>query len=449
MNIKKMKNQFFAATACLLFAFVTLLASCAPDNTSASSSAENSYNEKSEFSQSESTPSNESASPSSSETESDASSDASSEESSEASDDISTEPSAPLEESDLTSSQNNSQGTSSTPGEQENSEDISEPPVHVHEWEEADCETPKTCVTCGETTGTAAGHDWQNATCTVAKTCATCGMTEGEANGHDWQEATCTTAKTCTACQQTTGNATGHQYFDGVCEACGEKDPDYQEPITYSQGLAYHVNEDGKTCSVSIGTCTDADINIPPTIDGYIVTEIGEDAFVNCASMTSITIPDSVTTISYYPFSGCPNLVFTQYEQGLYLGTSTNPYHALVGIASDDTGSIVSFKVHEDTKCIADGTFGGCFNLLSIELPDGITRIGLRMFEDCESLESVHVPGNVTQIASGAFQGCRNLKRVTFEGTVAQWGDITKGNFWNDNVPATEVVCTDGTVSLA
>ncbi|MBE6579290.1 MAG: leucine-rich repeat domain-containing protein [Ruminococcaceae bacterium] len=475
MNTKKMKKLCFAATACLLFAFVTLLASCAPDNTPASSSAESSNNENSELSKHESTISDESFSPSSSETESGSSSDASDEESSEPSDDISTEPSASPEESDVTSSQDNSPEPSSEPGEQENSEDISEPPVHVHEWEEADCENPKTCVTCGETTGTVAGHDWQIATCTSAKTCATCGKTEGsakghnwkaatcvcaktcqvcgategEANGHDWQGATCTIAKTCKTCQQTTGNANGHQYLDGVCETCGERDPDYQEPITYSQGLAYQVNEDGKTCSVSIGTCTDADISIPPTIDGYIVTEIGEDAFANCANITSITIPDSVTTISYYPFARCPNLVFTQYEQGLYLGTSTNPYHALVGIASDDTGSVVSFKVHEDTKCIADNTFGGCFNMVSIELPNGITRIGRRMFEDCERLESVHVPGNVTQIAAGAFQGCRNLERVTFEGTVTQWDVITKGNFWNDNVPAAEVVCSDGTVSLA
>lgn len=475
MNTPKMKKLFFTAAICLLFAFVTLLASCTPDNTPTSSSAENSNYENSEIIKNESTASDDNSCPSSSENESGTSSDASDEEPAEPSDGVSAEPSAPPEESDVTSSQDDSPEPSSDPGEQENSEDISESPVHVHEWEEADCENPKTCVTCGETTGTAAGHDWQNATCTSAKTCVTCektegsakghdweaatctaaktcrvcGAAEGKANGHDWQEATCTTAKTCKTCQQTTGNANDHQYLDGVCEACGEKDPDYQKPITYSQGLAYQVNEDGKTCSVSIGTCTDADINIPPTIDEYIVTEIGEDAFANCANITSITIPDSVTTISYYPFSGCPDLVFTQYEQGLYLGTGTNPYHALVGIASDDTGSVVSFKVHEDTKCIADSTFGGCFNMVSIELPDGITRIGRRMFEDCESLESVHVPGNVTQIASGAFQGCRNLKRVTFEGTVAQWDTIAKGNFWNDNVPAVEVVCIDGTASLA
>lgn len=50
-----------------------------------------------------------------------------------------------------------------------------------HDWQEANCTIPKTCVKCGEIKGEALGHDWQEATCTEARTCSVCGETEGEA----------------------------------------------------------------------------------------------------------------------------------------------------------------------------------------------------------------------------------------------------------------------------
>ena len=66
-----------------------------------------------------------------------------------------------------------------------------------------------------------------------------------------------------------------------------------------SVGLVYTVNEDGKTCSVSeIGSCTDTDIVIPKkNPDGYRVTAIGDWAFGGCSDLTSVTFPNSVTSI--------------------------------------------------------------------------------------------------------------------------------------------------------
>ena len=59
-----------------------------------------------------------------------------------------------------------------------------------HEWQEATCETPQTCVKCGKIEGEALGHTWKAATCTEPKTCSVCGKTEGEAIGHfprEWE----------------------------------------------------------------------------------------------------------------------------------------------------------------------------------------------------------------------------------------------------------------------
>lgn len=86
-----------------------------------------------------------------------------------------------------------------------------------HEWRDATCTEPKTCVKCGEVTGVAAGHDWESATCTEPKTCDVCGKTRGDPLGHTWQEATCETPRTCALCGATDGEASGHQWQDATC----------------------------------------------------------------------------------------------------------------------------------------------------------------------------------------------------------------------------------------
>ncbi len=55
---------------------------------------------------------------------------------------------------------------------------------------------------------------------------------------------------------------------------------------------------------------------------------------------------------------------------------------------------------------------------------------------------------SVTGIGYGAFSWCSSLTSITFNGTKAEWRAIEKGSDWNKNVPATQVVCTDGTVSM-
>ena len=102
-----------------------------------------------------------------------------------------------------------------------------------HEWQDADCVTPKTCTLCQATEGEALGHSWQEASCETPKTCTGCGVTEGEAPGHTWQEAICETPKTCTACGKTEGEAS-HGWtdwsFDGEaamlrsCGSCGAEE---------------------------------------------------------------------------------------------------------------------------------------------------------------------------------------------------------------------------------
>ncbi len=101
-----------------------------------------------------------------------------------------------------------------------------------HEWADATCSEPQTCVKCGKTEGEPLGHIWENATCEEPETCSRCGDTKGEALGHSWTEATCEAPRTCSVCSKTEGESLGHTYgawqLNGIdvdrtrqCETCG------------------------------------------------------------------------------------------------------------------------------------------------------------------------------------------------------------------------------------
>ena len=120
-----------------------------------------------------------------------------------------------------------------------------------HKWQEATCETPRTCLTCHHTEGEPLGHQWSKATCTEAKKCTVCGKVEGEPLGHSWKDATCETPMTCSRCGKTEGKALGHDWpkitdceKSYSCKRCGEKS---------GKGKHSWVNatcEKPKTCSV-------------------------------------------------------------------------------------------------------------------------------------------------------------------------------------------------------
>ena len=65
-----------------------------------------------------------------------------------------------------------------------------------------------------------------------------------------------------------------------------------------------------------------------------------------------------------------------------------------------------------------------------------------------KTLEVVTISNSVLTIGSLAFNGCTNLKNIIFEGSVESWKTVSKGFNWNNGVPATKVICTDGEVNL-
>jgi len=91
-----------------------------------------------------------------------------------------------------------------------------------HEWEDANCEQPRTCSECGATEGEKGDHDWEKATCEHPKTCTVCGKEKGDLADHKWEDATCDEPETCRNCGETRGEALGHQWAGFICQECGE-----------------------------------------------------------------------------------------------------------------------------------------------------------------------------------------------------------------------------------
>ena len=180
------------------------------------------------------------------------------------------------------------------------------------------------------------------------------------------------------------------------------------------------------------------------------VTNIGNYAFWNCSGLTSITIPDSVTHIGWGAFEWCDGLESITVERD-------NPNYHSAGNCIIETASktlIAGCKnsvIPNDgsVTSIGDYAFGGCSGLTSITIPDSVTSIGYYAFSYCSSLTSVIIPNSVTSIGYRAFYECSDLTTINFQGTKAQWRAIEKANDWDSNTGTFTVICTDGTISKA
>ncbi len=123
--------------------------------------------------------------------------------------------------------------------------------------------------------------------------------------------------------------------------------------------------------------------------------------FAGCTSLSTVSIPNSLLSSSGYTFAGCTALTFNEYDNALYLGNESNPYHLLISPKSKD---IESCLIHPNTKVIEWYAFAYCTELTSVSIPD-VTTIGNRAFQGCESLFSL-VISDAQYIEIGAFESC-------------------------------------------
>ena len=144
------------------------------------------------------------------------------------------------------------------------------------------------------------------------------------------------------------------------------------------------------------------------------VTTIGDNAFSYCYGLTSVTISDSVTTIGDYAFSDCESLTSITIPNSVTT-IGKNVFSYCIGLTS--------ITIPDSVTTIGYGAFSGCLSLTSITIPDSVTTIGYGAFSDCYDLTSITIPDSVTTIGSDAFSYCIGLTSITIPDSVVVIGD--------------------------
>ena len=144
------------------------------------------------------------------------------------------------------------------------------------------------------------------------------------------------------------------------------------------------------------------------------VTTIGEGAFNGCTGLTSVAIPNSVTEIGEWAFNGCTGLTSIVVKNGNPKYDSRNNCNAII---ETETNTLIAgcknTTIPNSVTTIGQWAFSGCTGLTSVNIPNSVTEIGRSAFEDCIGLTSVTIPNSVTVIDGLAFFGCSGLTSIT------------------------------------
>ena len=230
-----------------------------------------------------------------------------------------------------------------------------------------------------------------------------------------------------------------------------------------------------KTVTITKYTGTESTVILPSKISSWPVTKIGEDALKDHTTITSVTIPASVTEIGSNAFAGCTNLTSVNYEGDWSNLTiqSGNPAvqdaanaplfdfeftpdntavivtnYKYNGAAADVTipsrykgkpvttignaafrdSSVTSVTIPDSVTAIHDCAFENCSELTNISIPNSVTYIGFNAFRSCTSLKSITLPSSLSSISEALFSGCSQLTTIQIPDSVLSIQDYAFEN---------------------
>lgn len=192
-----------------------------------------------------------------------------------------------------------------------------------------------------------------------------------------------------------------------------------------AEGFQYRVETDG-TVTITGYTRNSAKMNIPSEVEGAAVRTIGNGAFVNNSTISSVYVPEGITHIGNGVFNNCTGLVSIELPTTL-LSIGEGAFEAC--------GSLVRIRIPNNVTEIKDKMFMNCYELKEIVLPSALKSIGYASIIGCGSLESIElpygletigrealccnnklkslvIPNSVKEISSSAFHSCPELKSV-------------------------------------
>lgn len=210
--------------------------------------------------------------------------------------------------------------------------------------------------------------------------------------------------------------------------------------VSSYDNMLFTMENGGWSVSVEAGKENElvGELEIPSEFDGTQVIKIPENAFANCINLTSVTIPDSVTTIGQGAFNGCSkikymNLPFvgntkTAKENAAMFGYifGSTSYSGGTAVKQDwngDNWNMVTYYLPSqltdvtisNAQTVADYAFENCASLKTIELNENILSLGKGAFRNCSALQNITMPNTVTEIPAEMLSGCTALKEFYFD----------------------------------
>ena len=207
------------------------------------------------------------------------------------------------------------------------------------------------------------------------------------------------------------------------------------DELTYGD-FQYKI-EDDNSCTITDYDGMASSLSIPSAINGHTVKQIDTGALSDNRIITSVTIPNGVTTIGFSAFNGCIKLEKIKFSSNLdtvcenafnntkWFNNQSNGLVYVGKVAYKYKGDMprnTKITVKSDTVSISESAFKDCANLTAILIPSSVKHIDKYAFYNCQGLTKLNFNDGIERIENDAFGSCEKLTSVNFSETLKSIG---------------------------